>query len=402
MAEKIISRPSVRFKGFEGDWEHCKLGEILNWSKGDKLAKSVLNKEHNGKSVLHYADLYKFGAVQKNVINWSTSEEGRLIPDNSILFPMSDVTPFGLARTTNLLVQGVMAGSDVLIGTAPTSVSAQFLSYQINARPEKILPLVTGTTVKHINSTSLSNVDVHCPSFEEQTNLGSLFVNIDDTITLHHHKCDVLNEMKRSFLKKMFPGEGENNPKIRFSGYADAWEQRKLGELGSVAMNKRIFKEETSENGDVPFFKIGTLDGVPDAYISREKYQEYKFKYPYPLKGDLLISASGSIGKIVEYKGEDAYFQDSNIVWLKHDDRVVNIFLRQFYQKVKWSGLEGSTIQRLYNKNILETEIDIPSAEEQMQIGAFFQTLDNLITLHQRKLETLKNMKKTLLKQMFI
>lgn len=151
-------------------------------------------------------------------------------------------------------------------------------------------------------------------------------------------------------------------------------------------MNRRIFKEETAEVGDIPFFKIGTFGGAPDSYISREKFEEYKSKYSFPEIGDLLISASGSIGRIVEYKGEEAYYQDSNIVWLKHDKRLINSFLKQFYSVVNWSGLEGSTIQRLYNKNILETEIKLPSTEEQFEIGAFFQSLDNLITLHQRTL----------------
>ncbi|MFV0379635.1 MAG: restriction endonuclease subunit S, partial [Anaerorhabdus sp.] len=105
-------------------------------------------------------------------------------------------------------------------------------------------------------------------------------------------------------------------------------------------MNRRIFKEETSEVGDIPFFKIGTFGSVPDSYISREKFEEYKSKYSYPEIGDLLLSASGSIGRIVEYKGEEAYYQDSNIVWLKHDSRLINSFLKQFYSVVKWSGLE--------------------------------------------------------------
>ncbi len=179
------------------------------------------------------------------------------------------------------------------------------------------------------------------------------------------------------------------------------WELRKLGELGSVAMNKRIFKEQTTDNGDVPFFKIGTFGSKADAFITRELFEEYKAKYPYPKIGDLLISASGSIGRIVEYTGKDEYFQDSNIVWLNHDARIENSFLKQFYSIVKWKGLEGSTIKRLYNKNILETEILIPNSNEQQKIGVFFKQLDNTIALHQCKIDALKRMKKGFLQQMF-
>ena len=171
------------------------------------------------------------------------------------------------------------------------------------------------------------------------------------------------------------------------------WEQCKLGDLGSVAMNKRIFKEQTSESGDIPFYKIGTFGATADAFISRELFETYKKKYPYPKIGDLLISASGSIGRVVEYKGNDEYFQDSNIVWLKHDDRINNLFLKQFYSIVKWHGLEGSTIKRLYNKNILETTIHLPVFDEQEKIGTLFKQLDDIITLHQRKLEQLKALK---------
>ena len=150
-------------------------------------------------------------------------------------------------------------------------------------------------------------------------------------------------------------------------------------------MCRRIFKEQTSETGDIPFYKIGTFGAEPDAFISRELFEEYKSKYPYPKKGDILISASGSIGRTVEFAGNNEYFQDSNIVWLSHDERLSNSFLKCFYSVVKWAGIEGSTIKRLYNDNILNTVICMPSVPEQEHIGLFFENLDNLITLHQRQ-----------------
>ena len=170
--------------------------------------------------------------------------------------------------------------------------------------------------------------------------------------------------------------------------FAFTWEQRKLGDVGSVSMCRRIFKEQTSDSGEIPFYKIGTFGGQADAYLSEELFEEYKLKYPYPKIGDVLISASGSIGRTVEFTGENAYFQDSNIVWLNHDERIDNTFLKCFYNVVKWSGLEGSTIKRLYNDNILKTEISIPSIDEQRKIGAYFEKLDHLITLHQREKNT--------------
>lgn len=152
-------------------------------------------------------------------------------------------------------------------------------------------------------------------------------------------------------------------------------------------MCRRIFKEQTSERGDIPFYKIGTFGAVADAFISKELFEEYKLKYPYPKKGDILISASGSIGRTVEFTGKNEYFQDSNIVWLNHDERLSNTFLKCFYSVVKWTGIEGSTIKRLYNDNILNTVINLPSIHEQNKIGAYFAKIDNLITLHQRKIQ---------------
>ena len=166
-------------------------------------------------------------------------------------------------------------------------------------------------------------------------------------------------------------------------------------------MCRRIFKEQTSENGEIPFYKIGTFGGEADAFISRELFEEYKAKYQYPKKGDILISASGSIGRTVVFTGKNEYFQDSNIVWLNHDKHLDNSFLKCFYSIVKWAGIEGSTIKRLYNDNILNTAITLPSVEEQQKIGAYFENLDNLITLHQRKYDKLTNVKKSMLGKMF-
>ena len=190
-------------------------------------------------------------------------------------------------------------------------------------------------------------------------------------------------------------------PTIRFRGFDDEWEQRKFGELGSVAMCKRIFKEQTSPVGDIPFYKIGTFGAEPDAFISRELFEEYKEKFQYPKIGDMLISASGTIGRTVEYDGEEAYFQDSNIVWFKHDERVDNSFLKCIYGIIKWSGIEGSTIKRLYNDNFLKTEFYMPSVAEQEKVGEYFANLDHIITLHQRKCDETKKLKKYMLQKMF-
>ena len=150
-------------------------------------------------------------------------------------------------------------------------------------------------------------------------------------------------------------------------------------------MCKRIYKEQTAETGDVPFFKIGTFGGEPDAFISNELFGRYRELYSFPKVGDILISAAGTIGKVIVYQGECAYYQDSNIVWLNHDDRLDNSFFLQYLSNRTWSSLEGSTLKRLYNKDILDACIALPKPDEQARIGSLFRKLDSLITLHQRE-----------------
>ena len=153
----------------------------------------------------------------------------------------------------------------------------------------------------------------------------------------------------------------------------------KLGDIGAVKMCKRIHKKETTEKGGVPFYKISSFGGVPTAFISRNQFMEYKSKYPYPKVGDLLISASGTIGRVVRFNGEDAYFQDSNIVWLDHDESIVsNRFLFHLYKVISWET-EGGTIKRLYNARILKQEIPVPSFCEQQRIADILDRFDTLV-----------------------
>lgn len=190
-------------------------------------------------------------------------------------------------------------------------------------------------------------------------------------------------------------------PKIRFKGFSGEWEETKFGNLCSVAMCKRIFKHQTSPQGDIPFYKIGTFGATPDAFISRALFEEYKKKYNYPQKGDILISAAGTIGRVVEYTGEECYYQDSNIVWLKHSDQLSNAFLKQLYPIINWSSLEGATIKRLYNGNILDTSFRLPLIAEQKLIATFFTTLDAHLSASTSRLASLKQMKAASLQAMF-
>lgn len=161
--------------------------------------------------------------------------------------------------------------------------------------------------------------------------------------------------------------------------YPENWIPMKLKDLGCIQMCRRIFQSQTKAYGEIPFYKISTFGDKADSYISEELYKRYKMLYPYPEKGDVLISAAGTIGKTIIFDGKDAYFQDSNIVWLKVNDKIDRNFLWWFYRSYPWNALEGTTIQRLYNNIILNTEIHLPEKTEQINIAKTLSKFDTYI-----------------------
>ena len=153
-----------------------------------------------------------------------------------------------------------------------------------------------------------------------------------------------------------------------------------LGEIGKICMCKRILKEQTLPKGDVPFYKIGTFGKKADAFISREVFDEYKEKYSYPKEGEVLISCSGTIGRTVIFDGKDAYFQDSNIIWLSHDESIVlNKYLFYFYQNARWNATSGGTISRLYTYNLVNLNIELPSLPLQNKIVEILDKFQSML-----------------------
>ena len=196
-------------------------------------------------------------------------------------------------------------------------------------------------------------------------------------------------------------------PELRFPEFEKdgEWVEKRLGKIGEPLMCKRIFKEQTTSNPEkgIPFYKIGTFGKEADSYISIDLYNEFKAKYNFPAKGDILISASGTIGRLVIYDGSPAYFQDSNIVWLGNDEaEIINEFLFYCYSIVNWQTSDGGVIKRLYNSDLKNISIGFPKNEkEQQKIASCLSSLDELITAHSDKLETLKDHKKGLMQNLF-
>lgn len=387
--------PPFRFKGFSDFWEQRKLSDLAMFNPRLELPDSF-----------QYVDLESVSGTE--LINHRTetkssapSRAQRLAKKGDIFY--QTVRPY---QKNNYLYE--KSDDDYVFSTGYAQLRPYedgyflFSRLQENGFVSTVLDHSTGTSYPAINSNDLAKLEIMVPlNLNEQQAIGKLFRHIDNAIALHQHKLAKLKELKKGYLQKLFPQNGETVPEFRFKGYSDAWEKRKLGDLGSVAMNKRIYKDQTSDEGEIPFYKIGSFGKQADAFISRRLFNEYKKLYPFPKKGDILISASGSIGRTIVYNGEDAYFQDSNIIWIQHDNRLDNTFLHQLFNIIRWSGVEGTTIKRLYNKNILSTQILLPSVEEQRSIGSLLDNVDNLIAATQHKVDLLKKLKQGYLQKMF-
>ena len=182
-----------------------------------------------------------------------------------------------------------------------------------------------------------------------------------------------------------------------------ALKKYKLGEIGEIRMCKRILKSETNPYFGIPFYKIGTFGKIADAFIDPLLYKHYKKSYSFPRKGDVLISAAGTIGKSVIYNGEDAYFQDSNIVWIEHDQSIVlNEFLYYLLNSIQWIPSKGSTIFRLYNDDIRNKEVFLPSIKEQRGIVSVLSSIDRKIELNRTINQNLEAMAKQLYDYWFV
>jgi len=188
-----------------------------------------------------------------------------------------------------------------------------------------------------------------------------------------------------------------NVPNLRFKEFEGEWEKCKLGDLCNVLMCKRILASQTNTEEGVPFYKIGTIGNAPDAYISKELFDDYKTKYNYPHKGEVMITCAGTVGKCVIYDGKDAYYQDSNIVWIDNPSQCIsNSFLYHLLAKVDWRKLNSTTIIRIYNDDLRNLKLSYPQIEEQKKISRLLSLLDERIATQNKIIEKLQSLIKGL------
>ena len=247
-------------------------------------------------------------------------------------------------------------------------VIIKFVYHFLLSKQEKIYNMKQGAGIPHVYAKDVSKIKLPVPPMEVQREI----VRILDSFTLLTAELTARKkqyEFYRDFLLSF--DELDKN---------GGCELKTLGDIGEVRMCKRILKEQTSANGEIPFYKIGTFGKEADAYISKELFDEYRSKYSYPKIGEVLISASGTIGRAVIFNGNDAYFQDSNIVWIENDEgQVLNRYLFYFYQIADWNIAEGGTIKRLYNDNLKKIKIPVPSLQTQQKVVDILDKFDTLV-----------------------
>ena len=394
MTEKI-AKPQLRFAGFDDTWEQRKAVDIADYSKGNGYSKSDLTE--NGTPIILYGRLYtKYQFAIDEVDTFATPKDGSIYSQgNEVIIPASGETAEDIARASAVEKSGILLGGDLNILRPFNFINPLFLALTIsNGEPQKELAKkAQGKSVVHIHNSDIQEVTVSFPTRAEQDRIVAVFRSLDNLITLHQRKYDKLTNVKKSMLEKMFPKNGSNVPEIRFKGFSDAWEQRKLSDIADKVTEKNggLQYIETFTNSaeygiisqrdyfDHDIAKIGSLDGY---YIVRNEDFVYNPR----------ISTSAPVGPINRNKlGRTGVMSPLYTVFRPHD--VDTTYLEHFFKSKYWhsfmnfNGDSGARSDRFSIKDsvFFEMPVPIPHIEEQRKIGECLTNIDNLITLHQRE-----------------
>ena len=414
MMPKKEQKPQIRFKGFTDAWEQRKLDDIANFFAGNGLSWSDISENGTQECIL-YGNLYTdYGMITDSVVYRTNSPIKKPVFSEygDVLIPASDTTPTGLARATSIEKSGVLLGGDINIVRPNESVNGSCLSLALNSHKEELLRLIKGTTVRHIHNSEIKDIIVFLPiNKSEQEKITSCFKKLDQLITLHQRKYEKLKNIKKSMLEKMFPKNGNKIPEIRFKGFTDDWEQRKFKNTVQIERGgspRPIEDFVTNSKNGLNWIKIGDAPSM-GKYITKtaEKIKPEglsKTREVHP--GDLILSNSMSFGRpyIMTINGciHDGWLlirNDKNLYDLQFLCHLLGSenMLHQYK-----SFAAGSTVNNLNKDLVGNTTVSFPKKAEQSKLGALFDSLDTLITLHQRKYEKLKNIKKSMLEKMFV
>lgn len=424
-----MAKPKIRFKGYTDDWEQRKLGDVLVSLQNNTLSRADLSNEAGVAKNVHYGDvLIKFGEVLD-----VSKEQLPMISDESILTKYKtsflqngdviiadtaeDTTVGKCSEIVGLNDEVVLSGLHTIPYRPVEKFAPKYLGYYLNsdAYHNQLLPLMQGIKVTSISKSAMQDTDIIYPkSKEEQTEIGNYFDALDHLITLHQRKCEETKKLKKYMLQKMFPQNGQKVPEIRFSGFTDAWEQRKLGEVLDDMYNGQTPSRKRDEywNGNIRWLSSGELNrGI--VYSSIETITEEGKKSAnlrVVPKGTFVMAitgleASGTRGNCA-LLGFDTTLNQSCMALFPKQDILISQFLFQWYRMVgEEYGINYTqgTKQQSYNAELIKIlPILLPSIDEQKKIASYLNSIDHLITLHQHKCEQLQSMKKFMLQNMFV
>ena len=420
-----MNTPKIRFKGFKDDWEQRKLGDVLICLQNNTFSRADLSNETGVAKNVHYGDvLVKFGEVldvSKEQLPM-ISDERVLIKYKASFLQNGDVIVADTAEDSTVGKCSEIAGLNneiVLSGlhTIPYRPKEKFasgyLGYYLNSDSyhNQLIPLMQGIKVTSISKSALRNTDIIYPeSKEEQAKIGNYFQSLDNLITLHQRKCDETKQLKKFMLQKMFPKNGEKNPEIRFEGFTDDWEQRKLDTVAKFSKGSGYSKGDLIETG-TPIILYGRLYTKYETSISDvDTYVEAKEGSVYSKGGEVIVPASGETAEDIARaatvdKSGILLGGDLNVVMPNED--INSAFLAISIsngnsQRELAKKAQGKSVVHIHNEEIRNLIVPFPIKAEQNRIVDYFSTLDHLITLHQRKCEKLKELKKFMLQNMFV
>ena len=360
--------------------EYKKLGEVCN--KVEKIKWKNITEEKKYIYVdLSSVDIRTHKISEDYVIekNTAPSRAQQIIKTDDIIFGTTRPTLMRYSMIPYSLDGQICSTGYCVIRADKINVLARWIFHIVSSQSfyEYVNNNQQGAGYPSISDNSIFSLEIPVPPIEVQSKI----VEILDNFTELEPELEAKLEAELEARRKQY--EYYRNQLLTFDKVGGARFDVKwmtLGEIGEVCMCKRIMKHQTSDSGEIPFFKIGTFGGTPDAFINRELYEEYKSKFSYPKKGDRLISASGTIGRAVIFDGKDAYFQDSNIVWIDNDESILyNKYLYYLYSIIDWKT-EGGTIKRLYNGNLKATKIAVPPLSEQQRIVSILDRFETLTT----------------------
>ena len=392
MSEKKQKVPKLRFPGFTGEWEQRKLCEVAEITMGQSpSSKNYTDNPEDFILVQGNADL-KNGAVVPRL--W-TKEVTKTAEANSIILTVR--APVG---------EVAISGYDVVLGRGVAGIKGNdFLYYVLLCLKEFHYweKLSSGSTFDSINSNDIKEILINMPDEKEQEVITSQLKNVDNLITLHQRKLENLKLKKKALLQKLFPKNGEQFPELRFPGFTDAWEQRKLGEVVKsysggtpTASNKEYY------GGDIPFIRSAEINSdMTELYITQKGLDNSSAKMVE--KGTILYAMYGATSGEVGISKINGAINQAILAMIPsgYNSKIIAQYLRKNKESIIGKYLQGGQ-GNLSANIILDLPIQLPRIEESNQIANFLESFDNLITLHQRKLEHLQLQKKALLQQMFV